>query len=221
METKRNSRKSIYLIGNSSHQLVGCKLPSNRQVLSVLFFNIREVNLSVLDSARLVIDETLIFWQKARIPTKEVRNCLPKLENLYNTWRNLQKNSSRRTNTQIDKENNLYNVFDELFDITHADLLDMMTIDIDKQFLISQRQKGRPGSLISVDVTYQKEEFKQLKKLKEFEKKRKHNEDEFKLITNSVLQATTQKKVCLMILYTMMTSVICLMAMLKKLKIKH
>lgn len=181
MENKKNLRKSIYLIGNSSHQLVGCKLPSNKQVLSVLFFNIREVNLSVRDSARLVIDETLIFWQKARIPTKEVRNCIPKLENLYNTWRNLQKNSCRRTDSQIDKENKFVQCFDELFDIAHEDALDLMTNDIDKKFLISQRQKGRPGSLIGVDLTLHKKELKQLKKNNEFEKKRKFNEDELKL----------------------------------------
>jgi len=101
MESKINLRKRIYLIGTSSHQLVGCKLPSNKQVLSVLFFNIREIMLSLSESVRLVIDETLIFWQKARIPTKEFHNCVPQLEELYNSWRSLQKNSSRRTNTQI------------------------------------------------------------------------------------------------------------------------
>ncbi|XP_050526288.1 uncharacterized protein LOC126897009 [Daktulosphaira vitifoliae] len=68
----------------------------------------------------------------------------------------------------------------------------MMTIDIDKQFLISQKQKGRPGSLIGVDVTYQKKEFKQFKKLKEFEKKRKLNEDEFKLTTKTVEFCSTR-----------------------------
>jgi hypothetical protein len=40
MESKINLRKPIYLIGTTSHQLTGCKLPSNKQVLSVLFYNI-------------------------------------------------------------------------------------------------------------------------------------------------------------------------------------
>lgn len=61
VESKVNIRKRIYLIGYSSYQLVGYKLPSNKQVLLVLFFNIREIMLSVRESARLVIDETLIF----------------------------------------------------------------------------------------------------------------------------------------------------------------
>lgn len=55
----------------------------------------REVKLSLLDSARLVIEEVIIFWQKAHIPTREVRHCIPKLEAMYNEWRNLQKNVSR------------------------------------------------------------------------------------------------------------------------------
>jgi len=173
MQSKTNIRRSIYLIGNTSHQLVGCKLPSNKQVLSVLFFNIREVKLSLRESARLVIDETLIFWQKARISTREVRNCIPLLEELYNTWRSWQKNSSRRTNTQIKNENEFVQCFDDLFDIAHADALDIMTTDIAKQFLITQRQKGRPGALMGIDWISQKREFKRSKQLEESEKKRR------------------------------------------------
>lgn len=51
---------------HSSNQIVGCKLPSNRQVLSVLFFYMREVNLNLHQSAILVIQEAIIFWRKAR-----------------------------------------------------------------------------------------------------------------------------------------------------------
>jgi len=129
-----------------------------------------------------VIDEILIFWQKARIPTREVRNCVPLLEELYNTWRSLQKNSSRRTNTQIKNENEFVQCFDELFDIAYADVLDIMTTDIDKQFLIAQRQKGRPGALMGVNCVNRKREIKRSKQLEEFEKKKKFNENKIKSI---------------------------------------
>jgi hypothetical protein len=138
------------------------------------------VKLSLRESTRLVIDETVIFWQKARIPTREVRNCVPQLEKLYNKWKNLQKNSSRRTNTQIKNENEFTLCFDELFDIAHADALDIMTIDLDKQFLLSQRKKGRLGSLVGVDMISQKKEIKRSKNLEESEKKRKLNENKMK-----------------------------------------
>lgn len=104
------------------------------------------------------------------------------LEELYNTWRSLQKNSSRRTNTQIKNENEFVQCFDELFDIAHADALNMMTIDIDKQFLITQRQKGRPGAMMGVDWISKKREFKRSKQLEESEKKRKLNENKIKYI---------------------------------------
>jgi len=44
----RSYEKSIILIGDVKHQLTVSKLPSNGQVLKVLFYNIREVNLTLL-----------------------------------------------------------------------------------------------------------------------------------------------------------------------------
>ena len=36
----RSAKKPIYLVGAANHQMTGAKLPSNRQILAVLFFNI-------------------------------------------------------------------------------------------------------------------------------------------------------------------------------------
>lgn len=88
----RSNKKNIFLVGDVNFQITGAKLPSNRQVLAVLFFNIREVKLTVSESANLAIRECVIFWEKARIPTRATPNCVKKLVNLYNAWRMLQKN---------------------------------------------------------------------------------------------------------------------------------
>lgn len=53
---------------------------------------------------------------------------------------------------------------------------------MDKQFLISQRQKGRPGTLMGVDWISQKREFKRSKQLEKSEKKGKLNENKIKSI---------------------------------------
>ena len=53
----RSAKKTIYLVGAANHQIMGAKLPSNRQILAVLSFNIREVKLTVSESANLVIRE--------------------------------------------------------------------------------------------------------------------------------------------------------------------
>lgn len=63
----RSDKQNNFLIGLPSYQINGAKLPSNRQVLSVLFYNIREVKLTVSESANLVIRECIIYWEKARI----------------------------------------------------------------------------------------------------------------------------------------------------------
>lgn len=47
----RDSNK-IFLVGHISNQIIGSKLPSKKQVLSVLFFNKRKVNLNLRDSAK-------------------------------------------------------------------------------------------------------------------------------------------------------------------------
>lgn len=85
MVTRRSLRESkyIFLIVYSLNQIVDSKLPSNKQVLSVLFFNMREVKLNLHHSATLVIQETIIFWRKARIPTRTEQKCVKKLEDLY------------------------------------------------------------------------------------------------------------------------------------------
>lgn len=54
-------REKIYLLGYYLHDISGSKLPSNKQVLSVLFFNIRVVKLTLRESARLALQEVMVF----------------------------------------------------------------------------------------------------------------------------------------------------------------
>ena len=54
---------------NIKHQITGSKLPSDEQILSVLFYNIREVNLTFNESANLAISECNIVGKKAHVAT--------------------------------------------------------------------------------------------------------------------------------------------------------
>ena len=89
METR--SKKSFYLIDHIESQIVGAKLPSNGQVLSVLFYNMQIVNLHFRESAHLVVKEVEVFLEKARIPTRKNQHCIEKLETLYNEYKLLKK----------------------------------------------------------------------------------------------------------------------------------
>lgn len=147
------STSQIFLVGPVSHQITGCKLPSNRQVLSTLFFNLRtNKKLSVRDSAKLVIQEVNLFWTKARIPTKYEKDAITKVEKLYKEWANHQKNSKKTSAAIISQFAKFSSTLDDLFDIAHQNALDSMSIEEDKEFLLKQREKGRTGCMIGVDA---------------------------------------------------------------------
>lgn len=168
----RSSRKEIFLIGDVKHQITGSKLPSNGQVLAVLFYNIREVNLSVNESANLTIRECIIYWEKARIPTKSLPNCVKKLVVLYQVWRDLQKNAKKTQEAFKQRREEFLSNLNNLFDIAHADALQLININEDRVFLQRQREPGRPGHLAGVDKKLSEKEEKTRRRNIEVEKRR-------------------------------------------------
>lgn len=145
-------RSKIYLIGEMKNQILGSKLPSQRECLSVLFYNMRVVKMNLSDAANLVMDECLIFWKKARIPTKDKSDCVKKIKKLYETWRKLEKSCKRLSETQKSKEKLFEKNMNNLFDIAHINALNLISIEEDKEFLIAQRKTNRVGSMIGIDL---------------------------------------------------------------------
>lgn len=145
------SRKPCFLFGSIKNQITGSKLPSRGNVLSVLFYNMREVKLNLHNSAALVTDEVLIFWKKARIPTQDPSHCIKKCKKLYATYRSLEKHKTRQSVSCRQKEKQFAESLNDLFDIAHANALNIIKIEEDKIFLLMQRRKGRPGSMLGVD----------------------------------------------------------------------
>lgn len=89
------STDKIFLLGHDESQIIGAKLPSNGQVLKVLFYNMRKVKLDLRSSAILTIKEAEVLWEKARIPTKKGQRNIEKLESLYYEWKTIQKTCKR------------------------------------------------------------------------------------------------------------------------------
>lgn len=90
---KKRLRKdsNLYLIGSVCHQIMGAKLPSNRQVLCVYFYNTQVAKLSSIQSETLVAEEVAIFYNKARIPTAMTHNNSLKVRRLVNEYKDLKK----------------------------------------------------------------------------------------------------------------------------------
>lgn len=119
-------------MGETTDSISGNKLPTNKQVLKLLFHYTRETKKSLAESFRLVMNEVLKFWSKAGIPVQYNTRCVTKLEKLYNKYRSAQKNS----NAEFEQEFSDY--LDELFDIAHGDVKNTVDSDVLK-FLEDQR----------------------------------------------------------------------------------
>lgn len=173
-----SDQTKIYLIGDDANQIIGSKLPSNMQVFKVLFYNLRKVKLNVRQSCTLVLKETIIFWKKARIPTRDFSCCIEKLEKMYNEWRNLQKHATRKNENQINKEKQFTDQSEDLFDIAHANAMQMISLEDDTIFLTLQRQKGRSGYLSGVDYAFMRKVKNKEEKQEKLNARKKRHYDQ-------------------------------------------
>jgi hypothetical protein len=57
----RSTKNGLFLVGDVQHQINGSKFPSNGQVFSVLFYNIREVKLTINETTNLTVRECYIL----------------------------------------------------------------------------------------------------------------------------------------------------------------
>lgn len=169
----RSQQPEIYLIGNVIPQLSGSKLPSKKQVLGVLFFYTRTLNLEVRKSALMVANEVIVFWDKARIPTRDKSAIAQQVEKLYGEWRKLSKSATRGGPTHKSQEEKFVGELDDLFDMAHINALTMTTIQEDRDFLLAQRKKGRQGSMAGIDKALAGIEKRRLVREKAEEQRRK------------------------------------------------
>ncbi|GBN60140.1 hypothetical protein AVEN_271545-1 [Araneus ventricosus] len=91
---------------------------------------------------------------------------------MYNYWRNLQKSAYRRSETQEENERNFISDLNNLFDIAHANALEIIKIEEDRKFLLSQREPGRRGCLMGIDMKLEKREERVLLRVIEQENRR-------------------------------------------------
>lgn len=154
-------QKNVYLIKKIEEDLLGSKLPSNCQVLSHFLF--LHKNLTIKQSSIVILNKLEIFWNRANIPIRDRSHIAKKIVALFRKWKNLKKNANRQSATQKSKEQVFKESLDDLFDIAHANALDIITIQEDKEFLLAQREKGRRGSMSSVDTVLLRKEKKKLK----------------------------------------------------------
>ncbi|KAK2720673.1 hypothetical protein QYM36_004529 [Artemia franciscana] len=184
------SRTELYLIGSSVSALRGSKLPSLRMALGFFLHLHLELNETIRHSSAAAVTKLAKFWQKARIPMRDHQNCQTKLEQAFEEWRLLKKNKARKSSTQQAREAAFVSRLEDLFDIAHADALNTMSIQEDKDFLLAQREKGRRGSMVGVDETLACKE-KRVSEREQQTLKRRQQTENIQQIEASTAELTT------------------------------
>ena len=163
--TSKSKKRTKWLIGSYSPEILGSKLPSKRNVLSVVFWNL-ENKKNLKEAADIVVAQVLKFWNKARIPTRQKQHIKTKVSKLHQEYANLRKNKSNKQKRSValeEKEKCFERDLDNLFDIAHADAETIMKNQEDIAFLKAQREEGRRGCMIGEDNKLFKEEEKKQK----------------------------------------------------------
>lgn len=143
-------RENIFLIGNVDTQIVGNKLPSQLQALKVLFFYLRNLKSSLEGAITAVIEEVILFWKNAQIPTQKIPRCKEKLRKLYTEWSVLGKHKDRNESAVL-KQTEFSRSVKNLLDIAHGKVFDL--IDEQKRdFLINQRKETRLGFIADIQT---------------------------------------------------------------------
>lgn len=138
----RKEHQDVYLIGEITPKISGRKLPTNKQVLQLLFYKTRELNMTVASSIADVFKEVKHFWDDAQIPVKSYYNARKQIDNLYNEYRDLQKFKSRDNFAQL--ENDFKNKLTVLFDISQKNVIDKLDEE-KKNFLLIQQSCHKLG----------------------------------------------------------------------------
>lgn len=182
----------ISFVGFEQSQILGSKLPTNKDVLQLFFYHVRTQGMSIRQSATLAAREAILFWDKAKIPTRKEQHCVDKLEKLYNEWRNLEKTSSKsRKETEVHrkKETDFIEKINQIFDIAQANANKMISKE-GQIFLQNRRNEKRVGSLAGID---RKMMQKERRKNDRIETDRERRYDESKMLS----QEGCVHKICL------------------------
>lgn len=139
-------RKYIQFVGETSHIINGSKLPSNREVLQVFFHYMRAEKMPKNKAANLAADDVLLYWQLARIQTKDRYKGAKKLLRLHEEWGSLLKHKYRASASAHQHRMDFNSKLDDLFDVASATAAEGLNAK-DRKFLENQRKKGRVGNL--------------------------------------------------------------------------
>ncbi|GBM82832.1 hypothetical protein AVEN_180919-1 [Araneus ventricosus] len=116
------------------------KLPTTKEVLLRFHHHLNDVK-SVRNASHQTIDELIVVWPKAAIPSRLFTHAIDKLVKIHSEWLLLKKNKSSPPEAQREherKKESIVRKVHELFNIAHANYMTMIKLEEDRKFLMDQ-----------------------------------------------------------------------------------
>lgn len=88
-----------------------------------------------------VVDQAIVFLDKARIPVQGKHSYVQKLNEIRKTWKDFNKESKRSSSTFQRKRTNFCDDLEYLFDIANVDALARIKVEKTRQFPIPQKKR--------------------------------------------------------------------------------
>lgn len=137
------------------------------------------------------------FWEEAQIPTRLEKHRISKLEKVFEDCKALKKHASRESESHKKKERDFIERLDYLFDIAHADCEKLVKHQEGWNFLQQQRQKGRPGSMVGLDMNNERQVQGAIRRKEEEHKRRRRSSAEIeKFFSVTSLESSSSEESC-------------------------
>ena len=189
------AKRSHDFLVSPAEGIEGSKLPSGKQVLGHFLHRHNVLKEDIRTAATRTVERVKDFWFRAGIPIKHRQDSIKKLEQFFFEWKGLKKNKGRQTQTQQANEATFSATIKELFDVAHADAMELIENQEDKLFLESQRKKGRPGCMGGVDKVLLQQQQKQMEKEEKLKKRRHQCQlDKEALFEKAMLESSTDSE---------------------------
>jgi len=156
MQTRRDSE--IWLVGPESKDISASKLPSIEQTLRKFFYHHNAEKLSLRESARCAVKAVFKVWNDARIPVIAEQSAIDKLIKLHTVWTTLRKDKNALGPTPERKRDEWKQSLRKLFDVAPGNVMSLIKIKEDRDFLTAQREEGRRGYIAGPDLALAKTE---------------------------------------------------------------
>ena len=142
----------MWLIGQVISEFPKSKLPSKKEVLALLQYNIKNVNNTNI-AAKIVADLLINVWEMCQIPIHKKWFIIKKIFLLHNSWKKLTKNrnNKKRQSLKIRENQEKFECnIQNLFDIAAKNAIQEIKKEGIKNFLIDQRKPGRQSCIKNI-----------------------------------------------------------------------